>query len=128
MIEAEEKRIRRVYYLLLAAVTVSVCSQLVAFLMSSMEYLIGIGIAVVIAGLRYFYLHKKGADTIEKIFTFFMILMAVLGPLIFILFKWLVMGESLFNLELLMAALFILPITLMLYGIFLIRGVLPAKS
>jgi hypothetical protein len=124
MVESETKKVQRVYHILMATLVVLLCSQVVAFLLSSIEYLVGIVIAFVIAGIRYGYLHKRGAGSVEKALTLFIVIMAVFGPIIFLLIKWLIVGEPMLGVEGLLALLFILPIALLLYCIYTLKGLL----
>ena len=127
MIETEEKKIRRVYQLLIVTLGITVCSQLIAFFINSIEYIAGIIAAFVIAGIRYLYLRKKNAAMIERALTSLVVIMAIFGPIIFILVKWLILGEPILSIELIMSALFVIPIAIMLYCIFVIRGLLPNR-
>jgi hypothetical protein len=127
MISQEAKKLKLIYVLLISSLALMVVTQIGAALSDGAHYLIGLLISFVIAGIRWFYLKKHDAATFKKVLVLLILLIAVFGPILFILIKWLVMGGSFFSFQFVMILCFILPIALILYCIYLVQQMLQAN-
>lgn len=128
MVSQEAKKLKLIYALLIFSLALMVTTQIGSVLYNSVNYLIGLVISIVIAAVRWFYMKKHDAATFKKILVLLIFLIAVLGPVLFILIKWLFFGGSVFTFQFIMILCFILPIALILYCIYLVQQMLQANE
>lgn len=129
MIAQEQTKLKRlitVSYLSIALLIIGETSLLIS---ESTRYVFSVLVAIIIAGIQWFYWHKKGSKgRLRKVLVLGVLLLTVLSPILYIAVSLFVLGGSALGLKFFLALSFILPIVLQLYVVHTLQALLDNQT
>lgn len=129
MIAQEQTKLKRlitVSYLSIALLIIGETSLLIS---ESTRYVFSVLVAIIIAGIQWFYWHKKGSNgRLRKVLVLGVLLLTVLSPILYIVISLFVLGGSALGLKFFLALSFILPIVLQLYVVHTLQALLDNQT
>lgn len=117
MIATELKKLKHTRILLLVSLVAMLLSQMATFIGDSKAYIIGVVVAVIIAGARFYYAKKTQASAFKQTLPLLIFLIAVAGPIVLVLYKIIFDSASFFSEQVFSLLFFVLPVTLILLAI-----------
>lgn len=117
MIAMELKKLKRIHLLLIISLLVMIVSQLFTLLTSSYYYLIGVAVSAIIAAVRFYYAKRKHASPLKQSIPLLIFLIAVLGPILYVLYKVIFDSANFFSEQMFTLLFFVLPIAMMLLAV-----------